>query len=113
MLRGSRALRLINRLLLACHCCLAARVCTQPAEAASPLHRLPSSRPLLTRPSLQVDPPPGLMDLVSKRKLRRPYTPEQAAALLAQMEQEAACAAAEAEERRRRKEGQGEARGAQ
>ena len=56
-----------------------------------------------------MDPPAGLLDLVSKRKLRNPYTPEQAASLLAQMEQEEARAAAEAAERRRAKEQEGAA----
>lgn len=35
-------------------------------------------------------PPPGLLDLVSRRKLRSPYTPEQAARLIAQIEEEEA-----------------------
>jgi hypothetical protein len=43
----------------------------------------------------QVDPPEGLLDLVSTRKLRRPYTPEQAARLLAQLKEDEAAAKAQ------------------
>ncbi|KAI8464317.1 MAG: hypothetical protein J3K34DRAFT_461970 [Monoraphidium minutum] len=45
---------------------------------------------------MEVSPPPGLLDLTSKKKLRRPYTPEQAARLLAMVEEDEARAAAAA-----------------
>jgi len=37
---------------------------------------------------MEVTPLEGLLDLVTKRKLKKPYTPEQAAQLVAQIEEE-------------------------
>jgi hypothetical protein len=81
------------------------RVVTRPHPQDFPFSTTKHHPPLQT----QVDPPEGLLDLVSKKKLRKPYTPEQAARLLTQIEEEerrvaavaaAKAAAAPTEERR-------------